>query len=66
MENTCGKIDRMTPEKLKELVDYMESNKVEEKTVCLRFKEGDIIFVPASLRQKFEIKPPQYIPLDLI
>ena len=58
---TCvlGDLPKIDAEKVKELINLLESNEVEEKTVFLRLEIGDLIFIPKSLRLEstLEYKP---------
>lgn len=41
--------------KITEIICLLESNKIKEKTVCMRLEIGDLIFIPKSLRLQQEL-----------
>ena len=60
-KGVLGDLPKLDAVKLKEFLELIESNKIEEKTVCLRLEIGDLIFIPKSLRMERELKYKPYV-----
>jgi hypothetical protein len=56
-----GDLPKLDAEKVKELINLLESNKIEEKIVCVRLEIGDLIFIPKSQRLERDLNFKPYI-----
>jgi hypothetical protein len=56
-----GDLPKLDAEKVKELIDMLESNNIEEKIVCVRLEIGDLIFIPKSQRLERDLNFKPYI-----